>query len=111
MQNWARVSLLIILWCNTVTQPSDELLKRAYAQDASIYQETPESVAFPKSADDVVVLVKSGKPLIPRAAGTSLAGQVVGDGTVLDTGRHMNSILHINVEDRWAEVQPGVVRD
>ena len=65
-----------------MTKPSDELLKRAYAQDASIYQETPESVAFPKSADDVVVLVKSGKPLIPRAAGTSLAGQVVGDGTV-----------------------------
>ena len=94
-----------------MTKPSDELLKRAYAQDASIYQETPESVAFPKSADDVVVLVKSGKPLIPRAAGTSLAGQVVGDGTVLDTGRHMNAILHINVEERWAEVQPGVVRD
>lgn len=94
-----------------MTQPSDKLLQRAYAQDASIYQETPESVAFPKSADDVVVLVKSGKPLIPRAAGTSLAGQVVGDGTVLDTGRHMNAILHINVEERWAEVQPGVVRD
>jgi FAD/FMN-containing dehydrogenase len=94
-----------------VTKPSDELLKRAYAQDASIYQETPQSVAFPKSADDVIALVKSDKPLIPRAAGTSLAGQVVGDGTVLDTGRHMNAILHINVEEQWAEVQPGVVRD
>ena len=94
-----------------MTQPSDKLLQRAYAQDASIYQETPESVAFPKSADDVVDLVRSGARLIPRAAGTSLAGQVVGDGTVLDTGRHMNAILHINVEERWAEVQPGVVRD
>ncbi|MGD1981959.1 MAG: FAD-binding oxidoreductase, partial [Flavobacteriales bacterium] len=94
-----------------MTQPSDELLKRAYAQDASIYQETPQSVAFPASAEEVVALVTSGKPLIPRAAGTSLAGQVVGDGTVLDTGRHMNAILQINVEERWAEVQPGVVRD
>ena len=94
-----------------MTQPSDKLLQRAYAQDASIYQETPESVAFPKSTEEVITLVKSGNALIPRAAGTSLAGQVVGDGTVLDTGRHMNAILHINVEERWAEVQPGVVRD
>ena len=94
-----------------MNQPSDELLKRAYAQDASIYQETPDAVAFPKSADDVTELVRSGARLIPRAAGTSLAGQVVGNGTVLDTGRHMNAILHINVEERWAEVQPGVVRD
>lgn len=94
-----------------MTQPSDELLKRAYAQDASIYQETPQSVAFPASAEEVVELVRSGRQLIPRAAGTSLAGQVVGNGTVLDTGRHMNAILHINVEERWAEVQPGVVRD
>ena len=94
-----------------MTKPSNKLLKRAYAQDASIYQETPEAVAFPKSADDVLDLVRSGARLIPRAAGTSLAGQVVGDGTVLDTGRHMNAILHINVEERWAEVQPGVVRD
>ena len=94
-----------------MTKPSDELLKRAYAQDASIYQETPEAVAFPKSADDVLDLVRSGARLIPRAAGTSLAGQVVGDGTVLDTGRHMNAIFQINVEERWAEVQPGVVRD
>src|SRR5210317_2115726 len=94
-----------------MTQPSDKLLQRAYAQDASIYQETPQSVAFPASAEEVVELVRSGRQLIPRAAGTSLAGQVVGDGTVLDTGRHMNAILHINVEERWAEVQPGVVRD
>ena len=94
-----------------MTQPSDKLLQRAYAQDASIYQETPESVAFPKSTEEVIALVKSGNALIPRAAGTSLAGQVVGDGTVLDTGRHMNAILHINVEERWAEVQPGVVLD
>ena len=94
-----------------MTKPSKELLKRTYAQDASIYQETPEAVAFPKSAEDVVALVRSGARLIPRAAGTSLAGQVVGDGTVLDTGRYMNAILQVNIEERWAEIQPGVVRD
>ena len=94
-----------------MTKPSKELLKRTYAQDASIYQETPQAVAFPASAEQVIELVKSGKRLIPRAAGTSLAGQVVGDGTVLDTGRHMNAILQVNVEERWVEVQPGVVRD
>ncbi|HCP41480.1 MAG TPA: FAD-binding oxidoreductase [Cryomorphaceae bacterium] len=94
-----------------MTKPSNELLKRAYAQDASIYQETPQNVAFPISAEEVVALVKSYKPIIARAAGTSLAGQVVGDGTVLDTGRQMNAILQINLEECWAEVQPGVVRD
>ena len=94
-----------------MTKPSKELLMRTYAQDASIYQETPEAVTFPKSAEDVVALVRSGARLIPRAAGTSLAGQVVGDGTVLDSGKHMNAILQVNAEERWAEVQPGVVRD
>ena len=94
-----------------MTKPSQKLLKRTYAQDASIYQEVPEAVAFPKSAEEIIALVESGARLIPRAAGTSLAGQVVGDGTVLDTGRHMNAILEVNFEERWAEVQPGVVRD
>ena len=87
-------------------KPSQELLKRTYAQDASIYQEVPESVAFPKSAEEIIALVEKGARLIPRAAGTSLAGQVVGDGTVLDTGRHMNAILQVNVQERWAEVSP-----
>lgn len=92
-------------------KPSAALLGRAYAQDASIYQETPEAVLFPKSATEVQSIVIQGGRIIPRAAGTSLAGQVVGDGTVLDTGRHMNAILEVNQVERWAEVQPGVVRD
>ena len=58
--NWAKGSLLIILWSSSMTKPSDELLKRAYAQDASIYQETPQDVAFPASAEEVVALVRSG---------------------------------------------------
>ena len=94
-----------------MSTPSASLLQRAYAQDASIYQEAPSEVAFPERAEDIIALVQRGQPLIPRAAGTSLAGQVVGDGIVLDTGRHMNAILEVNTEGRWAEVQPGVVRD
>jgi FAD/FMN-containing dehydrogenase len=94
-----------------MSTPSASLLQRAYAQDASIYQETPAEVAFPERAEDIIALVQRGQPLIPRAAGTSLAGQVVGDGIVLDTGRHMNAIVQVHTEERWAEVQPGVVRD
>ena len=98
-----------------MNKPSEKLLQRAYAQDASIYQEMPEQVVFPKDAFDIVAAVNeahaSGKTIIPRGAGTSLAGQCVGGGIVMDTGRHMNAILEVNLEEGWAEVQPGVVRD
>lgn len=94
-----------------MTKPSEQLLKRAYAQDASIYQETPAGVVFPSNAQEVISIIQRGLPVIPRAAGTSLAGQVVGDGLVLDTGRNMSAILEANVNEGWAEVQPGVVRD
>lgn len=91
----------------------DELYRRLYAQDASIYAELPMGVAFPRDADEVASLVRicgaAGVPIIPRAAGTSLAGQCVGEGLVIDTGRHMNQILELNVEERWVRVQPGVI--
>lgn len=91
------------------------MLTRAYAVDASIYEERPADVRFPRSTEEVVGLVqeaaKSGTPVIPRGAGTSLAGQVVGNGVVMDLGRHMNAVLEINAEEGWAEVQPGVIRD
>lgn len=94
---------------------SKKLLQRAYAQDASIYQETPEDVLFPKDTREIMEILRraqaKGQSVIPRAAGTSLAGQCVGSGVVLDTGRYMNEILEVNVQERWVEVQPGVVRD
>ena len=94
---------------------SNSLLKLAYAQDASIYQEVPEAVLFPQNTEELVAAVqraaREGKSLIPRAAGTSLAGQVVGGGIVLDTGRHLNKILDLNIDEGWVEVQPGVIRD
>lgn len=93
----------------------DRLHRMLYAQDASVYQEAPTGVVFPRSTEDVQAIVEfaalTGTPLIPRAAGTSLAGQCVGDGLVVDLGRHMNKILEVNVEERWVRVQPGVILD
>ena len=91
----------------------DELNRMLYAADASIYQQLPLAVVKPKHRNDCIKLVQFAAehnlPLIPRAAGTSLAGQVVGDGIVVDTSRYMNNIVEINVQEKTARVQPGVV--
>ena len=93
----------------------DKLHRLLYSQDASVYQEEPLGVAYPRSREDVQEICRRadelGISLIPRAAGTSLAGNCVGPGLVVDTGRHMNQILELNVEERWVRVQPGVILD
>ncbi|MEC9399279.1 MAG: FAD-binding oxidoreductase, partial [Myxococcota bacterium] len=93
----------------------DRLHRMLYSQDASVYQEEPAGVIFPRTRRDVVRTVELantlGLPIIPRAAGTSLAGQCVGNGLVMDLGRHMNQILELNVEEKWVRVQPGVILD
>ena len=94
---------------------SDSLHKIAYATDASVYREIPYGVAYPAKVADIQELMRTAKEkgigLIPRAGGTSIAGQVVGSGIVADISKHWNKILEINSEERWARVQPGVVRD
>ena len=94
---------------------TDALHRIAYATDASIYREMPMGVAYPKTADDIKALLLKARVrkthLIPRAAGTSIAGQVVGSGIVVDISRYMNRILEINAAQRWVRVEPGVVRD
>ncbi len=89
--------------------------RKIYATDASAYREVPEAVAIPKTKEDLIELVRyartTGKSLIPRTAGTSLAGQVVGGGIVVDVSKHFNQILEVNEEEQWAWVQPGMVRD
>ena len=93
----------------------DELSRAVYATDASLYREWPLAVAYPKSTEDIQKLVRfaseHGLSLIPRAGGTSLAGQCVGAGIVVDISRHFNQILEFNAEERWVRVQPGVIRD
>ncbi len=93
----------------------NELHRIMYATDASAYREKPLGVVFPGSADDVGKIVSFAAahklPLIPRAGGTSLAGQVVGSGLVVDVSRHLDTILEYNHEEAWVKVEPGVIRD
>ena len=93
----------------------DATMRRLYATDASVYREMPQAVALPKSEGDIGKLIRfaheHGTSLIPRAAGTSLAGQVVGGGIVVDVSRHLTRILEIDPVRRRVRVQPGVVRN
>jgi FAD/FMN-containing dehydrogenase/Fe-S oxidoreductase len=93
----------------------DNLTKTLYATDASVYRKIPLAVAFPKTANDLKLLVnfatKYSIGLVPRTAGTSLAGQCVGEGIIVDTSRYFTKILHLNEKKRQIVVQPGVVRD
>lgn len=93
----------------------DELIKALYSVDASAYRELPLAVAFPKENEDIVKLInfafKNKVSIIPRAAGTSLAGQVVGNGIVVDISKYLNKFIELNVEEKWVKVQPGVIQD
>ncbi len=86
-----------------------------YATDASMYQELPTAIARPKDAEDCQTLVNWARDhkigLIPRAAGTGLAGQVVGDGIVVDCSRYMTASQELNKANRSITVEPGVIQD
>ena len=90
-------------------------LRRLYATDASEYQEMPAGVVFPKTDTDLQEIIRFANRnklgLIPRAAGTSLAGQCVGNGLVVDISKHFTRILTVDAENRRVRVQPGVVRN
>ena len=94
---------------------SDETTRRLYATDASAYREVPLAVAVPKNHRDIERLIrfanKNGTSIIPRTGGTSLAGQVVGGGIIVDVSKHFNRIIEINTKEGWAIVEPGIVRD
>ncbi len=94
---------------------TDDLSKALYATDASVYRKTPTAVAYPKNKDDIKVLVAFANEnkvgLIPRTAGTSLAGQCVGEGIIVDVSKHFTEILGLEQEKKQITVQPGVVRD
>ncbi len=93
----------------------DKKMRTLYATDASVYRELPQAVAFPKSVKDLQTLIQFATQketsLIPRTAGTSLAGQCVGHGIVVDVSKHFTKILEFNAQEKWVRVQPGVVRD
>jgi FAD/FMN-containing dehydrogenase/Fe-S oxidoreductase len=93
----------------------DTLSKTLYATDASVYRKIPMAVAFPKTVVDIQKLIEFANThkigLIPRTAGTSLAGQCVGDGIVVDVSKHFTKILRLNEAKKQITVQPGVIRD
>ncbi|MEP6615938.1 MAG: FAD-linked oxidase C-terminal domain-containing protein [Ginsengibacter sp.] len=93
----------------------DDTMKILYATDASAYREIPLAVAIPKSMADLKKLIgfarENHTSLIPRTAGTSLAGQVVGNGIIVDVSKNFTSIIELNTEENWVRVQPGVIRD
>lgn len=93
----------------------DNLHKAIYATDASVYRKIPLAVAFPKNDHDIKLLCifaqDNGVTLIPRTAGTSLAGQCVGDGIVVDVSKYFTEIIHFDKEKLQVTVQPGVIRD
>jgi FAD/FMN-containing dehydrogenase/Fe-S oxidoreductase len=86
-----------------------------HATDASHYQMMPACVAAPRDEADCIAAVaaagRSGVPITPRGGATSLSGQTFGPGLVLDVSKHMDQVLEVNVGQRWARVQPGVIRD
>jgi len=93
----------------------DNLNKTIYATDASVYRKIPLAVAFPKDENDIKILIdfatKNKITLIPRTAGTSLAGQCVGDGIVVDVSKHFTNIIEFDEKNKTITLQPGIVRD
>src|SRR3954464_5476464 len=93
----------------------DKVMRTLYATDASVYREFPLAVAMPATKEDIKKLIlyasEHKESIIPRAAGTSLAGQVVGKGIIVDISEHFNNILFVDKKEKTVWVQPGVVRD
>ncbi len=94
---------------------NDKLTKTLYATDASVYRKTPLAVAFPKTKKDLIEIIsfanQHGVGIIPRTAGTSLAGQCVGDGIVVDVSKYFTKIISLDKENKSIVVEPGVIRD
>ncbi|MCF8346061.1 MAG: FAD-binding oxidoreductase, partial [Bacteroidales bacterium] len=94
---------------------TDQATRLMYATDASAYRELPLAVCRPRHEADIVRLTKFSREnkmtLIPRAAGTSLAGQVVGRGLIVDISRYMTGISEFSEKERWVRVEPGVIPD
>ena len=93
----------------------DPFSRVLYSTDASIYQMEPIGVVIPKNTDDVQATIQycsdNKIPILPRAGGTSLAGQTVNHAVVIDFSKYLDSIIEINEEEHWARVQPGIILD
>ena len=93
----------------------DKVSRALYSTDASVYQIEPRGVAIVRSRDDILAAIacarRHGCSITGRGGGTSQAGQAIGEGLQLDFSKHYNQLLEVNVEERWARVEPGIVLD
>src|SRR5215472_11804159 len=93
----------------------DDASRQMYSTDASIYEIEPIGVVIPRTHEDVFAAMEVAHnfkvPVLPRGGGTSLAGQTVCDAVVIDMSKHLNRVLEVNTEERWAIVEPGVVQE
>jgi FAD/FMN-containing dehydrogenase len=93
----------------------DDMTRVLYSTDASIYEIEPLGVVIPKTPEDAIATLeicgRYGVPVLPRGGGTALAGQAIGRAVHLDMSKHLNRALEVNVEERWARIQPGIVLD
>ncbi len=93
----------------------DPFSRVLYSTDASIYQMEPVGVVIPRSVEDLLAVMEvardNGVPVLPRAGGTSLAGQTVNHAIVIDFSKYLNQLIEVNQEESWARVQPGIVLD
>lgn len=93
----------------------DDLHKTIYSTDASAYKMVPIAVAFPKNNEDIIKLIHFATAnkisLTPRTAGTSLAGQTVGTGIIVDVSKYFTKIISFDANQKTVTVQPGVIRD
>ena len=93
----------------------DAITLTIYSTDASVYKEKPVAVAWPRGVSDLKKILSFANrekiSITLRAAGTSLAGQVVSPGIIVDISKYMKSVIEINPEEMWVRVEPGVVLD
>jgi FAD/FMN-containing dehydrogenase/Fe-S oxidoreductase len=93
----------------------DAVSRALYATDASVYKLKPLGVVLPRTREDLITIVRICArlkcPVTLRGGGTSQCGQAIGTGLIVDTSKHLHALLEVNVEERWARVQPGIVLD
>src|SRR5580765_8057608 len=93
----------------------DRISRALYSTDASVYQIEPQGVVLPRTRGDLIRIVRicaeHGCSMTMRGGGTSQAGQAIGPGIIVDTSKYLNRVLEVNVVQRWARVEPGIVLD
>ena len=93
----------------------DQMSRMLFSTDASLYQQTPLGVVLPETRVDLLQAVRTAAkyrvPILPRGAAPVWPARPVTRGLVIDDSKHMNRLLEVNPQQRWARVEPGIVLD